>query len=159
MKLETFTIGDNTGMAQVQSQLVVLTIHMSKLMKGKEKCEQVWCITCKTKGHCKEEYPTFVKCMAIRAPNPLVEGVGYCEICKTWGNHSIAFPLLQKYQSTLRNLFFNFFKYVGHDEKDCRVFELMRKHTLDAYIIQEEYFIVEGGVPQYNTPRRFNQGG
>jgi hypothetical protein len=59
--------------------------------------------------------------MATRAPNPLEGGVGYCEICKTWGHHPTTCPLLQKYQSTPRNLFCNFCKYVGHDEKDCHI--------------------------------------
>jgi hypothetical protein len=35
----------------------------------------------------------------------------------------------------------------------------MRECTSDAYIIQEENVAEEGGVPQYNTPRGFNQGG
>jgi hypothetical protein len=95
-------------MAQVQSQLVVLRIQLSELMKGKEKHEQVWCITCKTKGHRKDKCPTFVQYMATGAPNPLAGGVGYCEICKTWGHHLTACPLLQKYQSTPNNLFCNF---------------------------------------------------
>jgi hypothetical protein len=85
--------------------------------------------------------------MATGAPNPLVGGVGYCEICKTWGHHPTAFPLLQKYQSTPRNLFCNFCKSVGHDEKDYCAFNLMREHTVDAYKIQEENAAAEGGVP------------
>jgi hypothetical protein len=60
MKLEASPVGDGAGMAQVQSQvgcakdLVVIT------NERKGKCEQVWCITCKTKGHRKDEFPTFV---------------------------------------------------------------------------------------------------
>jgi hypothetical protein len=94
--------------------------------------------------------------MATGAPNPLVGGEGYCEICKTWGNHLIACPLLQKYWSTPRNLFCNFCKFVGHDEKDCHTFDLMRERTSDAYRIREENFVAEGGVSQYNTLRGFN---
>jgi hypothetical protein len=40
--------------------------------------------------------------------------------------------------------------------KDCRAFDLMRECTLNAYKIQEEVFAVEGGFPQYNTPRGLN---
>jgi hypothetical protein len=69
--------------------------------------------------------------MATGAPNPLLGGVGYCEICKTWGHHLTTFPLLKKYQSTPRNLFCNFCKSIGHDEKDCRAFDLMRECTVD----------------------------
>jgi hypothetical protein len=82
--------------------------------------------------------------MAIGALNPLEGGVRYCEICKTWGNQPTAFPLMQKYQSTPRNLFYNFYRSIGHDK--------MRECTLDAYIIQEKNVTVEGGIQQYNTP-------
>jgi hypothetical protein len=97
--------------------------------------------------------------MAIGELNPLARGVGCCDICKMWGNHPNTCPLLQKYHSTSRNLFSIFFKLVGHDEKDCHTFDMMRECTSDAYIIQEENFTVEGEIPHYNTPRGFNQGG
>jgi hypothetical protein len=47
------------GMAQVQSQLATLTIQLQDLAKGKEKCEEVWCTTCRIEGHHKNECPTF----------------------------------------------------------------------------------------------------
>jgi hypothetical protein len=75
--------------------------------------------------------------MDIGETNPLEGGVRYCEICKTWGHHPTACPLFHKYQSIPNNLFCNFFKYVGHDEKDCCVFDLMRECTSDVYRIQE----------------------
>jgi hypothetical protein len=75
--------------------------------------------------------------MATRALNRLAGGPGYCEICMTWGHHPTACPLLQKYQTTPKNLFCNFCKSVGHDENNCRAFDLMRERTLDAYKIQE----------------------
>jgi hypothetical protein len=125
----------------------VLRIQFSNLTKEKEKGEHVWCITCKIKIHIKEECLAFAQYMAIGETNPFVGGVGYCEICKTWGHHLTIFPLLHKYQSTSRNLFCNFCKLVEKDEKDCRAFDLMRECTLDAYRIQEEKVIVEGGIP------------
>jgi hypothetical protein len=102
---------------------------LSEINKEKEKCEQVWCITCKTEGHQKEECPTFAQYMDIGEPNPLVGGVGYCEICKTWGNHPTACLLLQKYHSMPRNLFCNFYKFVGHDKKYFHALDLMRDLT------------------------------
>jgi hypothetical protein len=51
-----------------------------------------------------------------------------------------------------------FFKSVGHDEKECHALDLMREQTVDTYKVQGED-ISEGGVPQYNTPRGYNQGG
>jgi hypothetical protein len=71
--------------------------------------EEVWCTTCRTKGHHKNECPTFKEYLATGALNPL--GV-WCEICKMMGHHPTTFPLMQKYQSTARNLFCNFCKSV-----------------------------------------------
>jgi hypothetical protein len=76
MKLEASPIGNGVGMAHVQSQLATLRIQLSEITKEKEKHEHVWCTTCKTKGHRKEECPTFTQYMATGAPNPLVGGVG-----------------------------------------------------------------------------------
>jgi hypothetical protein len=78
-----------------------------------------------------------VQYLAVGAPNPLPGG-GYYEICKKWGHHPTECPLLQKYQSTPKNLFCNFCKSVGHEEKDCRAFDLLRERTSDIYRIQEE---------------------
>jgi hypothetical protein len=54
-------------------------------------------------------------------------------------------------------MFCNFCKSVGHEEKDCHAFDLMRECTADAYRVQGEES--EGGASQYNTPRGYNQGG
>jgi hypothetical protein len=78
---------------------------------------------------------TFREYLDTGALNPL--GV-WCEICKMVGHHPTAFPLMQKYQSTARNLFCNFCKSVGHDEKECHALDLMRECTADAYQVQRE---------------------
>jgi hypothetical protein len=44
---------------------------------------------------------------------------------------------------------------VGHDEKECRAYELMHKRSRDAYIIQGE-LQQEGNVTQFNSPGRGN---
>jgi hypothetical protein len=75
-------------------------------------------------------------CLAARVSNPLLKG-RYCEICKKWSHHPIEFPLLQKYQSTPKNLFCNFCKSIGHGEKDFHMFDLIRECTSDMYRIQE----------------------
>jgi hypothetical protein len=67
--------------------------------------------------HQKEKCPTFVQYSVVGASNPLPRG-GYCKICNKWGHHLNEYPLLQKYQSTEKNLFCNFFNSVGHEEKD-----------------------------------------
>jgi hypothetical protein len=135
MKLEASPIGENgAGMAQVQSQLATLKIQLQELAKGKEKCEEVWCVTCRKEGHHKNECPTFAYYLAIGALNPLATGGGvWCEICRMMGHHPTTCPLMQKYQSTARSLFCNFCKSVGHDEINCRALDLMRECTSDAY--------------------------
>jgi hypothetical protein len=157
MKLESSSVGGSGGMAQVQTQLASLTIQLEDITKGKEKCEQFWCTKCRTEGHHKDECPTFMQHLETGAPNPLPGG-GYYEICKKLGHQPIECPLLQKYLSTPRKLFFNFFKSVGHEEKDLRAFDLMRGCTSNMYMIQEENATIDGGGPQYNNHRGFTPG-
>jgi hypothetical protein len=49
---------------------------------------------------------------------------------------------------------------VGHDDKDCRDYDLMRERSRDAYRIQGE-LQQEGTVVQLNSPRirNFNPRG
>jgi hypothetical protein len=88
-----------------------------------------------------------MQCLETRAPNPLPGG-GCCEICKKWGHHPTECPLLYKYYSTTRNLFFNFCKSFRHEEKDCRAFDLMRERTSDMYRIKEENVAIDRGGQQ-----------
>jgi hypothetical protein len=135
MKLESSPVGDNGGMAQVHMHLVALKIQLVEMMKGKEKCEQVWCTKCRTEGHHKDECPTFTQYLATGAPNPFPGG-GYCDICKKWGHHPTECPLLQKYQSTPKNLFCNFCKFCRTQGEGLScTFNLMREHTSDMYRI------------------------
>jgi hypothetical protein len=55
MKLESSLVGENGGMAQVQTQLADLMIQLAELTKGKEKHDQVWCKKCRTEGHHKDK--------------------------------------------------------------------------------------------------------
>ena len=60
MKLEASTIEQiGTRMDQVQSQLVVLTIQLQDIAKGKEKCEEAWCVTSRMEYHHKYQFQTF----------------------------------------------------------------------------------------------------
>jgi hypothetical protein len=68
------------------------------------------------------------------------------------GHHPTSCPLVQKYQSTTKNLCFNFCKSVGHDENECCALDLIREGIVDAYKVQGEEG-QEGGVKQYNTLR------
>jgi hypothetical protein len=101
-------------------------------------------------GHHKNKCPYFRDYFYTGALNPLVpEGV-YCEICRIVRHHPTACPLMQKYQSTTKNLFCNFCKSMGHDKKECCTLNLMRERITEAYKVQGEEG-PEGGVPQYNT--------
>jgi hypothetical protein len=97
--------------------------------------EHIWCTKCRTKGHHKDECPTFAQYLAAGAPNPLPGG-GYYEICKKWGHNPHECQLLQKYQHTPRSLFCSFCKSVGHEDKYFHAFDIMREHTTDMYKIQ-----------------------
>jgi hypothetical protein len=65
--------------------------------KIKDKQEVVWCTTCRTEGHHKNECPTFVQYMAVGMPNPLLTGALWCKIYKKPGHDPYHFPMMQKY--------------------------------------------------------------
>jgi hypothetical protein len=62
------------------------------------------------------------------------------------GSSPNCFSIDAKVPKHCNNLFCIFSKSVGHDEKECHAFDLMREHTMDAYIVQGEEG-AEGGVP------------
>jgi hypothetical protein len=86
--------------------------------KGKEKREFVWCTTCRTKGHHKNECSTFPQYMETGVPNPFPIGGPWCEICKMHGNDPYHIPMMQKYHTVPKSSYYNFCKSVGHDDKD-----------------------------------------
>jgi len=60
----------------------------------------------------------------------------WCMICQIVGNHATNnCHLLQDYTQTSQQLFYNFYKSVGHDERTCRSYELMMDQT-PTYIVQ-----------------------
>jgi hypothetical protein len=54
--------------------------------------------------------------------------------------------MMQKYQTMPKSTFYNFFKFVGHEEKDCRTLEIMKERTSDAYKMQD--------VPMTGPPKQ-----
>jgi hypothetical protein len=44
---------------------------------------------------------------------------------------------------------------MGHDEKDCRAYDLLHEISIDTYIIQGEVQ-QEGNTTQFNSPGRGN---
>jgi hypothetical protein len=45
---------------------------------------------------------------------------------------------MQKYVQTPTNLYCTFYKLVGHDDRDCRAYDLMHERSRDIYKIQGE---------------------
>jgi hypothetical protein len=62
---------------------------------------------------------------------------------------------MQKYVQTPTNLYCMFCKSVGHDDQDCRAYDLMHERSRDIYKIQGEVQ-QEGNTTQYNSPGRGN---
>ena len=140
MKLEASPIAEiSVGMAQIHNQLANLTLQLQDIKKCKEVREEVWCTQCKTEGHSREHCPIFAEYLASSTPNPLPQARGpWCEICRTNGHRPQYCPLLQKYVQTPKNMFFTFCKSVGHDDNNCRAYELMIERTQDVNAMQSD---------------------
>ena len=67
-------------------------------------------------------------------------GPPWCHICQSRGHCDKECLYLQKFVSTLANLFCKFCKSVGHDEKDCRAYQLLKEKTVDTYLMKKEGF-------------------
>lgn len=109
--------------------------------------KEVWCLKCKSQGHDKDRCPVFANYMEGGGPMPLRPKAQtgpsagptlWCTICKVIGNHATDnCHLLQKFIQTPQQLFCNFYRLVGHDERNCRSYELMMDRT-PTYRVQEE---------------------
>jgi hypothetical protein len=62
---------------------------------------------------------------------------------------------MQKYVQTPTNIYCTFCKSVGHDEKDCRAYDLLHERSRDTYKIQGETQ-QEGNNEQFNSLERGN---
>jgi hypothetical protein len=68
---------------------------------------------------------------------------------------------MQKYVQTPKNLHCVFYKSMGHDDRDCRDYDLMHERSRDISNIQGEVR-QEINTMHYSSPRRGNcnpQGG
>jgi hypothetical protein len=61
----------------------------------------------------------------------------WCEVCRN-RHRPGEFYYMKKYVQTPTNLYCTFYKYVGHDEKDCRAYDLLHERSRDTYRIQGE---------------------
>jgi hypothetical protein len=134
MKLEASPVGESsTGMAQVPVTVSCVDDPVKRFLREKKSTKMYGALIAELKVIIRMNVHLCKQYLNTGAPNPLGP---WCEICKTMGHHPHNCPLMQKYQSTMRNLFCNFCKSVGHDEKDCHTFDLMRECTADAYRFQ-----------------------
>jgi hypothetical protein len=62
---------------------------------------------------------------------------------------------MQKYVQIPKKLYCTFCKSIGHDDRDCRAYDLMHERSRDIYKIQGKVQ-QEGNATQYNSPGRFN---
>jgi hypothetical protein len=51
--------------------------------------------------------------------------------------------MMQKYQTLPKSKFCNFFKLVGHEDKDYKTLEIMKERKLDAYRAKFELMITQ----------------
>jgi hypothetical protein len=139
MKLEEALVGESSrGMSHILNQLTSLSLQVEdmKKEKGKEKREDIWCIRCKSEGHDKEHCPLFNEYLAYGSPNPLKQAiVPWSEVCRTRHRPSECY-YMQKYVQTPTNIYCTLCKSVGHNEKDCRAYDLMHERSRDTYRIQ-----------------------
>jgi hypothetical protein len=158
MKLESTPMGESSsGMSQILSQLTSLSLQVEDMKKdkGKDKREDIWCIRCKSEGHDKEHCPLFHEYLASGAPSPLKQvTLPWCEVCRNRHRPGECY-YMQKYVQTPTNIYCTFCKSVGHDEKDCRAYDLLHERSRDTYRIQGEVQ-QEGNTTQFNSPGRGN---
>jgi hypothetical protein len=140
MKIESSPMGEcSSGMSQILSQLTSLSLQVEdmKKEKGKDKREDILCVRCKSEFHDKEKCPLFHEYLASGALSPLKQvTLPWCEVCKN--RHRPSEYYMQKYVQTHTNLYFKFCKSMGHDDRDCRAYDLMHERSRDIYKIQGE---------------------
>lgn len=133
----------NLQVHQIHSQLKNLYLEMQSLKQDRivrlEVYEEVWCVQCKGQGHDKYHCLVFANYIMGGGPMQLrpksQEGPSavpalWCAIFQIGGKNAMDnCRLLQKYMQNSQQLFCNFYRLVGHDERTCRSYELMIDRT------------------------------
>ena len=80
------------------------------------------------------------------------QGIPWCIIFQTRFHQSEECLYLQKIVGASTNLYCKICKSVGHDEKDCRAFQLLQEKIVDTYLMRNEYHmkfeLVQAQYPQ-----------
>jgi hypothetical protein len=101
----------------MKEDLKNLTLQLNQ-KESREKRETMWCTMCRSEGHHKNEFLTFVQYLGVGIPNTLPTRGPWCEIFKTHEHDPYNFPMMQKYKIELKNTSCNFCKSVGHEDKN-----------------------------------------
>jgi hypothetical protein len=92
--------------------------------------------------------------LRVGLSNSLPIGGLWCELCKTPRHDPCHCPMMQKYQTMPKSTLCNFYKSVGHEDKDFRTMELIKEGTSYAYRMLAELMT---GPPaqEYNNVKHF----
>ena len=128
-----------------------MTIQLQDMKREKEAHEDLWCTRCRINGHTKDEFPAYMNYVSSGGPSPMnSQGLPWCNIFQIRGHQETDCLFMHKTICTPTSLYCKFWKYVGHDEKDCRSYQLMREKMVDAYIMKtEEKIKIKEVVPQF----------
>jgi hypothetical protein len=158
IKLESTPMGESISfMSQILSQLTNLSLQVEDIKKdkGKDKREDIWCVRCRLEGHDKEHYLVFHEYLALGASSLLKQVTfPWNEVCINRYHPSECY-YMQKYVQTPAKVYCTFSKSIGHDDIDCRAYDLMHERSRDVYKIQGEVQ-QEGNTMQYNSQGRGN---
>ncbi len=108
-------------------------------MARSEVCEEVWCLKCKSQGYDKDHFPVFANYVVggglvpLRPEAQAGPGAGpmlWCVIFQVVGKYvTDNCHLLQKFIQTPQQIFCNFCQSIGHNEHNCRFYELIMERT------------------------------
>ena len=140
MKLEASLVGETmVRMNQIQAQLANLMLQLQDIKNSKEDHNNLWCMWCHAGGHTKDTCPTFWNYLLSGAPNPLsCAGIPWCRICQVYGNRHENYEYMQNIVTKAEILYYTFCQSVGHDDKNCRAYELIQERTYDSYFVKGE---------------------
>jgi hypothetical protein len=158
MKLESSPMGESiSGMSQILSQLTSLSLLVKDMKKdkGKDKREYIWCVICRSEGHDKEHCPLLNEYFTSGAPSPLKQvTLPWCKVRRNRHCPGECY-YMKKYVHKPTNLYCTLCKYIGHDDRDFRDYDLMHERSRDIYNIQGTVQ-QEGNSTQYNSSGRGN---
>lgn len=134
-------------------------MKLQSLKTGKEAqpevSTEVWCIRCKDKGHDKDHCHVYQNYLfrgghvTLKLENIVGPSTGvplWCAIFQIDGKHATNHcHLLENFVQTPQQLFCTFCKSVGHNERNCRSYELMMEQT-PTYRMQIENQPKDQGV-------------